>query len=195
MNDEAALVERAKKDPEAYGILYDQHVDRIYRYLLGRTGNVHIAEDLTAETFLAALKSLWRYRWTGKPFAAWLYRIALAQVGEHYRRQNRTPTIAMELAEELPDVRPPEANDMLTAEYLALHQALRWLSPQQHEAIVLRYFEDLPIAEIAWITEQPKNTVKSHLRRGLQHLHNLLASYSYDAGQPRTIPAPRPAVR
>lgn len=185
MNEEAAAVQRAQRDPQSFGILYDRHCDRIYRYILGRTGNVQIAEDLTAETFLAALKNLWRFRFTGRPFRAWLYRIAVAQIGEYYRR--RTPTIELELAIELPDLRQTEGAPILTDEYRQMHQALEQLSAGQHEAIVLRYFEDLPIADISWVMGIPESTVKSHLHRGLRHLHGLLPSDAYDVqSQPQS---------
>jgi len=195
MDDEAALVSRAKHDPHAFGVLYDRYVDRIYRYLLSRTGNVQVAEDLTAETFLAALKSLWRFRWTGKPFIAWLYRIALAQIGEFYRQQRRVPTVALELAAELPGLK--ETPELLTDDYGVLHQTLEQLPRPQYEAIVLKYFEDLPIAEIAWVMRLPSNTIKSHLRRGLLRLRELIDS-PYAANQPakpRGAFAPRGATR
>ncbi len=181
MDHEADLVHRAQRDPEAFGVLYDRYVDRIYRYLLGRTGHVQTAEDLTAETFLAALKGLWRYRWTGKPFAAWLYRIAGAKIGDHYRGE-RVRTVELELAAARPSP-PPE----FPADYATLHAALAELNPPQREALALRYFEDLSLADIAWVMRLPVNTVKSHLRRGLERLHRLLDSETYAAtAEPKT---------
>jgi len=73
---EDRLIELAKGDAEAFGELYQRHVDRIYNYVFYRTGNVADAEDLTARTFHQALGSIHRYVDQGVPFAAWLYRIA-----------------------------------------------------------------------------------------------------------------------
>src|SRR3989338_4374325 len=192
MESEAVIVERAKIDPETFGVLYDQNFDRIYRYLQGRTGSREIAEDLTAETFLIALKNLWRFRWTGRPFSAWLYRIALAQVGNFYRRQRKEKTIGLELAEELPDLkaaRTPTFND----DYAPIHRALEQLSPPQREAIVLRYFEELSNQEIARTMEIPENTVKSHLHRGLDHLRHIFATNPYGSEQPQCRGAAAPS--
>lgn len=186
--DVATLVQRAQQDPEAFGVLYDRYVDRIFRYLLGRTGNVQVAEDLTAETFLAALKSLWRFRWTGKPFSAWLYRIALAKIGDYYRQQRRWHPVALEMVAEFPDPRPRLG---LTEDYAVLQAALQALTPPQREAMVLFYFEDCSLGEIAWIMRRPKNTIKSHLRRGLERLRQRITPDRYGSTQP---PQPRGAL-
>lgn len=192
MDDEQDLVARAQRDPEAFGVLYDRYVDDIFRYLRSRTGNTQLAEDLTAETFLAALKGLWRYRWTGKPFSAWLYRIAVARLGDCYRKR-RTETVALELATELPELNTAAIFAADDAE--TLRRAIAQLPPAQVEAIMLRYFEDLPIANIAYAMRCGPNTVKSHLHRGLARLRHLLEDphASSASRQPRTTPAPRPA--
>ena len=70
--DEVALVEQAKNDPEAFGLLYEQYVDRIYNYVYYRTGNHHDAEDLTAKVFYQALNHIPRYVQRGAPFSSWL---------------------------------------------------------------------------------------------------------------------------
>ncbi|MDO8560431.1 MAG: RNA polymerase sigma factor [bacterium] len=187
-NVEAVLVARAKRNPEAFGVLYDRYVDRIYRYLLSRTGSVPLAQDLTAETFLAALKGLWRYRWTGKPFSAWLYRIAIAQLGNHYRRKH---SVALELAEQLPDLKPTSLP--LSADYPAVEGALRQLTSIQQHIITLRYFQDLSLQEISSTVSLPVNTVKSHLHRGLRKLRTLLEDNPYGTSRPAIARTPAAA--
>ncbi|TSC76562.1 MAG: RNA polymerase sigma-70 factor, ECF subfamily [Parcubacteria group bacterium Gr01-1014_31] len=187
-NEEATLVAKAKRDPEAFGVLYDRYVDRIYRYLLSRTGSVPLAQDLTAETFLAALKGLWRYRWTGKPFSAWLYRIAIAQLGSHYRHEH---SVALELAEQLPDLKVPALP--LSADYPAVQGALRQLSLIQQHIITLRYFQDLSLREIAATVSLPVNTVKSHLHRALHKLKTLLEDNPYGTSRPAIARTPAAA--
>lgn len=193
VDDEATMVARAQRDPEAFGVLYDRYVDHIFRYLMSRTGNIQLAEDLTAETFLAALKGLWRYRWIGKPFSAWLYRIAVAQVGNFYRNQ-RVKTVALELAEELPEL---HATALPADDHPTLRHALAQLPPAQAEAIRLRYFADLPMADIAYAMGIPQNTVKSHLHRGLSQLRQRLQNSSHESfqsGQSRRAFAPNPTA-
>ena len=74
MND-ARLAAQARSDPEAFAELYRRHVLSIYRYHLAHTGNVTDAEDLTSQTFMAALEGIRSYRGTG-PYIAWLIGIA-----------------------------------------------------------------------------------------------------------------------
>ena len=77
---DSVLIAKAKDgDPEAFGVLYERYVSKIYRYIYYRTGNRNDAEDLTAKTFHRALKSISRYVDRGAPFTAWLYRIARYQ--------------------------------------------------------------------------------------------------------------------
>ncbi|MCW2819499.1 MAG: sigma-70 family polymerase sigma factor, partial [Marmoricola sp.] len=72
-----ALVELARGgDAEAFGLLYDHYQPQVYRFLYYRLGSVHLAEDLTADTFFRALRSMSTFRWQGKDFGAWLMTIA-----------------------------------------------------------------------------------------------------------------------
>jgi RNA polymerase sigma factor (sigma-70 family) len=82
--DLAALAIEAKTDPQVFGRLYEHYVPSIYRYLYSRVGTVHVAEDLTSQTFMAAFKSLPRYHERGQ-FSAWLFRIARSKLTDHYR--------------------------------------------------------------------------------------------------------------
>ena len=67
---DAVLVERAKKDPKAFGSLYERYVGKIYSYIYYRTGNYADAEDLTAKTFYRALRRIRHYEERGLPFSA-----------------------------------------------------------------------------------------------------------------------------
>ncbi|TMD68899.1 MAG: hypothetical protein E6I84_00585 [Chloroflexi bacterium] len=66
---ERGLIERARSDPEAFGLLYDRHVAGIYRFVYARVGNAPAAEDVTAEVFINALRAIDRYRDLGRPFS------------------------------------------------------------------------------------------------------------------------------
>lgn len=88
-SDEAALVEQAKGDPAAFGVLYDRYVDRIYGYALREMRDVAAAQDVTAATFEKALRHLRRFRWGQMGLAPWLYRIARNEIVQQYRREKR----------------------------------------------------------------------------------------------------------
>ncbi len=87
-HDEADLLRGARQDPARFGEIYELYVKRVYRYLYSRAGNAQEAEDLTAQTFLAALESLDRFKEDGC-FAAWLFGIARNKVVDHYRRRDK----------------------------------------------------------------------------------------------------------
>src|SRR5256886_10942309 len=80
-------VERAKSDPAAFGELYDRYAGQIYRFVRARIRDDGLAEDITAEVFLSALRHIKGYRDQGRPFSCWLYRIAVNAVASHYRNQ------------------------------------------------------------------------------------------------------------
>ena len=81
-----ALVELAQRgDAEAFGQLYDHYVPSVYRYVYYRVGTHALAEDITSETFLRALRSLGSFRWQGRDFGAWLVTIARNLVTDHFK--------------------------------------------------------------------------------------------------------------
>ena len=84
-DDERDLVERAKRDPRQFGALYDRHFQQIYRFVYSRVREQTAAEDVTSEIFIKALKAMPRYQDTGRPFAAWLYQIAVNAIADRYR--------------------------------------------------------------------------------------------------------------
>ena len=83
---EKDLVERAKKDSEAFGILYDTYLNQIYAFILKRVSNVELAEDIASLTFEKALRKLDTFKWQDVSFSAWLYRIATNNVVDYYRQ-------------------------------------------------------------------------------------------------------------
>lgn len=85
-DDEPSLIQAARLDPKAFGLLYQRYLTSIYRYLRARTPNEQAAADLTQQVFLKALASLPKYRPRGLPFAAWLFRIARNTAIDRYRR-------------------------------------------------------------------------------------------------------------
>jgi RNA polymerase sigma-70 factor, ECF subfamily len=89
IDDENELIERARHDPEAFGVLYERHVERIYNYVHYRCASQSDAEDLTARTFYQALTNLPRFTSRGVPFIAWLYRIAHNLVANYHRSRHR----------------------------------------------------------------------------------------------------------
>lgn len=165
--DESELVERAKSDPEAFGLLYDRHVGDIYSFVCARLHNGPAAEDVTAEVFISALRAMPRYRNEGRPFSCWLFRIAANGVASYYRRNQ----VCVEVSEELPDqAASVEATVLRSLELAGLWKLIRQLPPQQQEAMRLRFQEDRTARDAARIMRKSEAAVKLLIYRAVSRL-------------------------
>lgn len=166
--DEPDLAHQATTDIDAFAELYRRHLDRVYRYHIIHTGNVKDAEDLTSQTFIAALEGIHSYRGTGS-FAAWIMGIASKKRLMYFRAHR--PELPLEEAAPYPSLDPPTdkaAGQRLQIESVA--RALRQISPERAEALVLTYFGGLSHAETGRVLSKSEGAVKMLVSRGLQEL-------------------------
>lgn len=178
-SEEAALIERAKVEPEVFGELYDRYCDQIYRFVYRRLHHREAAEDVTAEVFFKALRALDSYRPALAPFPAWLYRIAANAVTDHLRL--RRATVGLELAADAADqAAPVEAQVIGRLEAARVWDAIERLTDAQRTAVTLRLGYDLPIAEIAARLGRSDGAVKLLLNRGLGAVRAYLDSADVD---------------
>ncbi len=176
LKEEKELIKEAKKNPEVFGKLYDQHYSKIFSYILKRTADLETAQDITSETFFKAMKKLWQFRWRNISFSAWLYRIASNEIANYFRKNKYKP-VSLEKIPEPISVSNPSA-EILEAEqelkkhqdFLMLQKEISKLSVKYQEVIVLRFFEKKKIKEIAEILGKKQGTIKSLLHRGLEKL-------------------------
>ena len=166
------LARAARQDGLAFSELYRRHFRRVYGYHLLRTGNVDDAEDLTSQTFMAALEGIHRYDGRGS-FTAWLMGIAHHKMAQHYRRKR--PQAGLDAAEELPQPdHHPEDLAHQRGLMRQVGQALRKLTPERAEAFVLRTFGGLSAAETAGILGKSEGAVKMLVHRALLDLRQIL---------------------
>lgn len=177
LNEDQMLVYAAQQDSEAAGRLYDKYYGPIFGYVYHCTLNRTTTEDLTANVFLAAFRHLRQYRWQRVPFRAWLFRIATNEIRTYCRKRKCFRAVSRHLeCSNLAGQEPSaEAGPAATEQYRLVHEALSELRPKYRTAIVLRYFEDKTIAEIAEIAGMREGTIKSQLHRGLVRLQEILA--------------------
>lgn len=171
---EAGLVASAKRgDKRAIGELYCRHVDMIYRYTYARVQNAAVAEDLTAQVFLKALEGLDSYQSTGVPFRAWLYRIAHARTVDHWRQQQRRREV--ELLDSLP-AKDPRPEDVVAAksQWDTVVELLAQLTDDQRDVVVLRFLEEMSLAEVALTMDKTVGAVKALQHRALTALARLM---------------------
>lgn len=184
-SDEHALIECAKADPQAFGVLFDRYYSPIFGYVLRRVGKWNDAQDITSEVFFKALKSLWRYRWRGIAFSSWLYRIATNEVGMYFRKAGRAPLSLNQLMDES-GFDPASSDDLLAEkleaerqlerhrEFLLARSHITTLPLKYQDVITLRFFERKSIREIAEIVGKKEGTVKSLISRALQRLRSVM---------------------
>ena len=171
--DERLLVERAKSDPDAFAILYDRHVDGVYRFVCARLGNAAAAEDVTAEVFVKALRGISGYRDRGRPFACWLYRIAANAVADHFRHE----PVSRELSDGLPDpATQVEATAIRRLEVQDVWRLIERLPPQQRVAMTLRFRDDRSAREAAEVMGKSEAAVKLLIYRAVGRLRSEVAT-------------------
>ncbi|MEK7214883.1 MAG: sigma-70 family RNA polymerase sigma factor, partial [Chloroflexota bacterium] len=162
---EAALVEQAKTDPKAFGVLYDRYVDRIYRFGFRRLGSHVEAQDLTSQSFQRALEALPRYRSTGAPFGAWLYRIAVNLANDRWNERRWSTPLE-------PDKPEDPAGDPLD-EFLAeeerseLWREVDRLPLHQRRVLALRFGQGLSNQEVSRIINRSETATKQLVYRSL----------------------------
>ena len=174
--DEAELVERAKREPEAFGQLYDRYYSTILNYVYRRTLDVTLAEELTSNTFFNALRALPDYENRGK-FGAWLYRIAGNEIKLNWRARRNRREGDCRWREELGRMRfashqvnTAEEIEEQARQFAQLHDALSRLPERYQTILALRYFEAMSCEEVAEVLGKKIGTVKSLIHRGLQRL-------------------------
>jgi RNA polymerase sigma factor (sigma-70 family) len=170
---DADLVRRARttEGRRAFAALYRRYLTPVYRYFHARTGDVRQAEDLTAETFVAALEGLPRYRERGT-FAGWLFTIAARRLADHFRQR---PTVRWDdIADRISPNPPPEASVEHTEQMTRLAHAVQTLSPDRAQAVALHFFGELSLSNTARVMGRSKVAVKSLIHRALRDLREKL---------------------
>jgi RNA polymerase sigma-70 factor, ECF subfamily len=165
IDDEAVerLVAAAKAgDPEAFGSIFDVYYGPVYRYVASRVGRPSDAEDLAQLVFVKVLESLPRYEQRGVPFGGWLFRLARNVVIDHVRTRREHVTLDV-IVEKSTDDQGPDELAVLRQEMDSIAHALRRLTPEQREAVELRFFAGLSAKEAAEAMGRQEGTV-----RGLQ---------------------------
>ena len=173
LSDEAALTLAAQSDPQAFGLLYERYVGRIYNYIYYRTGNVDDAEDLTARVFFRAMRHIEHYDDRGLPLSALLYRIAHNLVANWHRDNSRRREVPLE---EITLFRPvgehPESSLIHTEEQDRLLSVIRTLPMERQQLIILKFVHQLSNAEIGQIMGRTEGAVKSLYHRTLLALRD-----------------------
>mgnify|MGYP001765939670 CR=1 FL=1 len=173
--DDRELIECAQHgDREAMAALYDRYHPLVYNFIFYRVGDQQTAEDLTAEVFMRMIARLPTFVIQGHPLLAWLYTIARNLVTDHYRNNNQGASMAIEEDLIAGEIGQPAALTDARLAQECLQRALRYLTEEQRQMVVLKYIEDREIVDVAIIMERNERAVRSIQHRALAALHRAI---------------------
>ena len=163
------LIDRARTDSTAFGVLYDRYLDRIYRFIYVRVHERSLAEDITEEVFFKALKNIKNYHDLGASFSAWLYTIAGHAIADHYRRRCRQAELgsgghqsaSAELVLDLVVKRDEQRR---------VWEAIDQLPRHQRTAMILKFSADLSNDDVARLMHKTTAAAKLLVHRAVQRL-------------------------
>ena len=171
--DEDALIRKSQADPEAFRPLYEKYFKRIFLFVHHRVGDKAITADITSQAFLKALLNINKYSFRGLPFSAWLFRIALNECNDFFRKNKRYRLVTME--EEMVDHLYVELTSETRLEDLReqLPSILQKLSINELQIIELRFFEQRPFKEVGDILGISETYAKVRVYRILEKMKKL----------------------
>jgi RNA polymerase sigma-70 factor (ECF subfamily) len=170
-SDELRIIKAARQDPNAFGELYKLYVEQVFRYLYSRVGNVHEAEDITAQTFLVAFESFNKFRQDGR-FASWLFTIARNKAMDLFRQRKITSSI--DEITNIPGDKDPLYEVIQSEQTADLSTLIQTLPEEDRELLRLRYLADMSFPEIAHLLHRNEEAVKKSIYRLLARLQTQL---------------------
>jgi RNA polymerase sigma-70 factor (ECF subfamily) len=168
------FVKRAQEyDEAAIEVLYQTYYPKIYNYAFLQMGDVHAAEDLASDVMLKMIESIHKYRFRGLPFGAWVFRIARNRLIDLHRRRRRRGEV--DLSETLSSgLANPQALAERALERGQLQVALKHLTDEQRQVIVLKFIQGFDNRSVGKIMDRSEGAIKSLQHRALGSLRRLL---------------------
>jgi RNA polymerase sigma-70 factor (ECF subfamily) len=177
-DDVIALVDRARTgEPDAFASLYDRYVDRVYRFVLYRvSGDTALAEDITSEVFVRALRKIKGFTWQGRDVGAWFVTIARNLVLDHFKSGRfRLEVIGADPGEATREgVVDPEDAALSRVSQADLYRAIQQLGNEQQEVIYWRFLQSYSVAEAAAAMDKSEGAIKALQYRAVKALYKLV---------------------
>lgn len=168
--EEQRIVEQAKRDPQAFGKLYDAYFEDIFSFILRRTDDEALSADLSSQTFLKALQNLRKYENKGVPFSAWLYRIASNEVNKNFNKKKKKRLFSLEEERFLEIIDRGNEQEFSEQQINLLTETLSELPTDAMEVLELRFFEERSFKEISFILNIGESGAKMRLYRAVEKL-------------------------
>ncbi|MCL5016322.1 MAG: sigma-70 family RNA polymerase sigma factor [Patescibacteria group bacterium] len=177
LEDELDLVKKTKDgEVEAFGLLYDHYLPKIYRFVLVKVGRREEAEDLTHQAFLKAWQNISKYEYKGYSFGSWLYRIARNTVYDYYRQAKSE--LGIEDADNLGLLIVESDIEHETEKRIALGRIvkhLKKLKGVEEDVLIMRFVNDMPIKEVAATLGKSEGAIKLIQNRAIKSLKGLIS--------------------
>ncbi|MFN2614328.1 MAG: sigma-70 family RNA polymerase sigma factor [Actinomycetota bacterium] len=177
-DDVIALVDRAREgEPDAFAELYDRYVDRVYRFVLYRvSGDVGLAEDITSEVFVRALRKIRGFTWQGRDVGAWFLTIARNLVLDHFKSGRfRLEKLGVDVGEgNAEHIVDPEDQALSRVSQADLYRAIQQLGNEQQEVIYWRFLQGYSVAEAAAAMDKTEGAIKALQYRAVKALYRLV---------------------
>ena len=171
--NDVALILRAKKDPENFRPIYEKYYKKIFVFVLYRVGDKALCADITSQVFLKALLNVAKFEYKGVPISAWLYRIALNECNDFFRKSKRARFVAIENSG-IQNLHEGLTNETRIEDLQQrLPVILAQLSPDELHLLELRYFEQRPFKEVANILGITETYAKVKVYRLLDKMKTL----------------------
>src|SRR6056297_1768996 len=172
---EEEIVKKARKgDKKAFGKLYDEHISSIYRFIIFKVNTKSEAEDITQKVFLKAWQNIHSFKTKkGAKFSSWLYRIAKNAVIDHYRT-SKDHTDIEDVKHSQKFASSPEIEQKLqnSKKFKEVKEALKNLTEDEQEVIVMKFIEELSNKEIGKALDKTQGAVRVTQHRALKKLKN-----------------------
>lgn len=174
---EGEIIERViKGDRQAYSLLVEKYKNPVYNLAFRMTGSAEDADDLAQETFIRAYSKMWQFN-QQKSFFTWLYTIGLNLIRNHTKkklRESKRITAAEEFSKTQRKVNQTEGNFIAAERTAKLEDAIRKLPVDWREAVILRFYFDLSLEEVAAVCGASVSAVKMRIYRGLEKLKQMM---------------------
>jgi len=161
---------------EQFSLIYDQYIEKIYRFVYLKVSSQEIAEDITSKVFLNGWKSYQKDPGKVKNEGAFLYQIARNIVTDYYRERGRTKLISTDFVPQIADTRTGlHEKAIINSDIDMVKSAMQNLKKDYQDILIWYYLEEMPVAEIAEILNKPAGTIRVMIHRGLKALRDELS--------------------
>jgi RNA polymerase sigma-70 factor, ECF subfamily len=171
--EENEIIEATKNDRAQFRPLYEKYFKRIFLFTYHRVEDRDLAADLTSQIFLKAMQRIHQFKFRGTPFSSWLYRIAINECTDYFRKSKRSKVVYVEdvsFNHLFDEMFPEDPQSQLEKK---LHLVLQRLKPNELQIIELRYFEDMPFKMVAEILNISEVNAKVRTYRALDRMKRL----------------------